>query len=487
MLDRKIRYCSLPEAIREHFLWGARSIVIAGTHGKTTTTALTGWVLTHGGARPERARRRHRAQLRRARLELPARAGARLRHRRRRVRQRVLRQDGEVPEVPARHRRRQQHRVRSRRHLRRPRRGDAGVPPARQPRAAPRAAAARRRQPGRAGAAGAAPCRASQTFGTARRRRLAGARPRAAGHGRRGSASARRGCRSARSRCRCSARTTCGTRWRPSPSPPRSGIGAERIAEGLRDVRRRQAAARGRRARPTASRSTTTSPTIRRPSPKRWPGCARRIPAARIWAVFEPRSASSCRRVFQDDFARAFARRRRSAARAGLSLDAAGGRAAVGAAARRDLTRARPVGAGGRSIDDIVAHDRPASTAPGDLVVVMSNGGFGGIHQKLLQALGASCSERRRSRSFAAGDSAALAGRVRGPDRSRRQRARRRAGRGAAGRSAIAGVRDVVPTFRSVAVYFDPLRTDVRRARGAGSRREARRPRRRATATRRRS
>jgi UDP-N-acetylmuramate: L-alanyl-gamma-D-glutamyl-meso-diaminopimelate ligase len=52
VLDRKIRYCSLPEAIREHFLWGARSVVIAGTHGKTTTTALTGWLLTHGGADP---------------------------------------------------------------------------------------------------------------------------------------------------------------------------------------------------------------------------------------------------------------------------------------------------------------------------------------------------------------------------------------------------------------------------------------------------
>src|SRR3989442_7963476 len=52
VLDRKIRYCSLPEAIREHFLWGAQSIVIAGTHGKTTTTALEGWVLTHGGVDP---------------------------------------------------------------------------------------------------------------------------------------------------------------------------------------------------------------------------------------------------------------------------------------------------------------------------------------------------------------------------------------------------------------------------------------------------
>jgi UDP-N-acetylmuramate: L-alanyl-gamma-D-glutamyl-meso-diaminopimelate ligase len=52
VLDRKIRYCSLPEAVRDHFLWGARSIVVAGTHGKTTTTSLTGWLLTHGGADP---------------------------------------------------------------------------------------------------------------------------------------------------------------------------------------------------------------------------------------------------------------------------------------------------------------------------------------------------------------------------------------------------------------------------------------------------
>jgi UDP-N-acetylmuramate: L-alanyl-gamma-D-glutamyl-meso-diaminopimelate ligase len=52
VLERKLRYCSLPEAIRDHFLWGARSIVLAGTHGKTTTTALTGWLLTHGGLDP---------------------------------------------------------------------------------------------------------------------------------------------------------------------------------------------------------------------------------------------------------------------------------------------------------------------------------------------------------------------------------------------------------------------------------------------------
>ncbi len=52
VLDRKIRYLSLPEAMRDEFLWNARAIVIAGTHGKTTTTALTGWLLTAGGLDP---------------------------------------------------------------------------------------------------------------------------------------------------------------------------------------------------------------------------------------------------------------------------------------------------------------------------------------------------------------------------------------------------------------------------------------------------
>jgi UDP-N-acetylmuramate: L-alanyl-gamma-D-glutamyl-meso-diaminopimelate ligase len=52
VLERKIRYCSLPEAIRDQFLWGARSVVLAGTHGKTTTTSLTGWLLAHGKLDP---------------------------------------------------------------------------------------------------------------------------------------------------------------------------------------------------------------------------------------------------------------------------------------------------------------------------------------------------------------------------------------------------------------------------------------------------
>ena len=52
VLDRNLRYTSLPEAIRDHWLWDAHSVVIAGTHGKTTTTSMTGWLLTAGGADP---------------------------------------------------------------------------------------------------------------------------------------------------------------------------------------------------------------------------------------------------------------------------------------------------------------------------------------------------------------------------------------------------------------------------------------------------
>ena len=52
VLDRRQRYCSLPERIRDEFLWERRPIVVAGTHGKTTTTSLIAWVLTHAGLDP---------------------------------------------------------------------------------------------------------------------------------------------------------------------------------------------------------------------------------------------------------------------------------------------------------------------------------------------------------------------------------------------------------------------------------------------------
>ncbi len=45
MLERKLLYVSLPFALRELFIRGKYSCVVAGTHGKTTTSSLLSWVL----------------------------------------------------------------------------------------------------------------------------------------------------------------------------------------------------------------------------------------------------------------------------------------------------------------------------------------------------------------------------------------------------------------------------------------------------------
>jgi UDP-N-acetylmuramate: L-alanyl-gamma-D-glutamyl-meso-diaminopimelate ligase len=52
VLDHRLRCRSMPELIAERFLTGRHSIVVAGTHGKTTTTAMLGWVLHHAGRDP---------------------------------------------------------------------------------------------------------------------------------------------------------------------------------------------------------------------------------------------------------------------------------------------------------------------------------------------------------------------------------------------------------------------------------------------------
>jgi UDP-N-acetylmuramate: L-alanyl-gamma-D-glutamyl-meso-diaminopimelate ligase len=52
VLDHKLRYCSLPELLKEFFIRGKRSLVVSGTHGKTTTTSLLTWVFEHNGLNP---------------------------------------------------------------------------------------------------------------------------------------------------------------------------------------------------------------------------------------------------------------------------------------------------------------------------------------------------------------------------------------------------------------------------------------------------
>jgi UDP-N-acetylmuramate: L-alanyl-gamma-D-glutamyl-meso-diaminopimelate ligase len=51
-LDRRLLYRSLPEVLAEEFIRGRRSLVVAGTHGKTTTTSLAAWVMDRGRLDP---------------------------------------------------------------------------------------------------------------------------------------------------------------------------------------------------------------------------------------------------------------------------------------------------------------------------------------------------------------------------------------------------------------------------------------------------
>lgn len=52
VLDRRIPYCSMAQALRDFFLEGKEVIAVAGTHGKTTTTALLSHILVEAGFDP---------------------------------------------------------------------------------------------------------------------------------------------------------------------------------------------------------------------------------------------------------------------------------------------------------------------------------------------------------------------------------------------------------------------------------------------------
>src|SRR5215472_1680911 len=52
VLDQRIPFCSLPQILHDEFLVGKEVIVVAGTHGKTTTTSMLSWIFEAAGRRP---------------------------------------------------------------------------------------------------------------------------------------------------------------------------------------------------------------------------------------------------------------------------------------------------------------------------------------------------------------------------------------------------------------------------------------------------
>ena len=52
VLDQRIRFCSLPQILHDEFLRGKEVLVVAGTHGKTTTTSMLAWIFHTAGLQP---------------------------------------------------------------------------------------------------------------------------------------------------------------------------------------------------------------------------------------------------------------------------------------------------------------------------------------------------------------------------------------------------------------------------------------------------
>ena len=108
----------------------------------------------------------------------------------------------------------------------------------------------------------------------------------------------------------------------------------------------------------------------------------------RLIAVFEPRSWSSRLAVFQDDYAQAFEPAdyvviadvfdSQKVTEKGRALDTGRLIEAISQQGKPALTLP--------AADDIVAHLSPQLMS-GDVVAIMSNGGFGGIHEKILETL----------------------------------------------------------------------------------------------------
>ena len=382
VLDAGLRYASLPETIRDQWLWDAHSIVIAGTHGKTTTTSITGWLLTAAGADPTvliggiaHNFGSNGASYRIGRGTAFVIEGDEYDSAYFDKTAKFLKY---LPDIAVINNIEFDHadiyanlddvRLAFKRLVNLVPRNGLVLLGSDSPDAAALAPAARSRV---------------QTFGLAE-----GAEWRAA-----------------------DIRVTDGTRFRVSRGAQDLGdftmallgehnvrnalaaiavgadlgVGIDKLRSGLAEFKgvKRRLEVVGESKGVTvyddfAHHPTAVDETLR--------AIRRAAPGRRVWAIFEPRSASSCRRVFQDDFARAFA----------------GADQVVLASVFRSSLPPEERLSESRLIEDLARQNVPARHLPtvdaivaavageareGDVIVVMSNGGFGGIHRKLLDAL----------------------------------------------------------------------------------------------------
>jgi UDP-N-acetylmuramate: L-alanyl-gamma-D-glutamyl-meso-diaminopimelate ligase len=109
-------------------------------------------------------------------------------------------------------------------------------------------------------------------------------------------------------------------------------------------------------------------------------------PTERIWAIFEPRSASSCLKVFQKDFVDAL-RVANEVVLAAVFRDRIAEDKRL--SPQQIVEDLRSEGTSARFVPTTqgIVEQVAADAKSGDLIVVMSNGGFDNIHDRLLSAL----------------------------------------------------------------------------------------------------
>ena len=113
-----------------------------------------------------------------------------------------------------------------------------------------------------------------------------------------------------------------------------------------------------------------------------------KYPREKIWAIFEPRSNTTRRNVFQNELAGAFADADAVVVSEVARLEQIAPEERLNPEKlMQDLKEAGKNAAYLPDVDAIVAHVAQDAQG-GDIVCVFSNGGFGGIHGKLLERLG---------------------------------------------------------------------------------------------------
>jgi UDP-N-acetylmuramate: L-alanyl-gamma-D-glutamyl-meso-diaminopimelate ligase len=112
----------------------------------------------------------------------------------------------------------------------------------------------------------------------------------------------------------------------------------------------------------------------------RWPG-------RRLWAIFEPRSNTMRRKVFEADLATSLATADAAVLGAVNRASLLGDEERLSPARVLDFVRRAGRKAEGFDSAEEIAEYLAAETRPGDLVLVMSNGSFDGLCGKLLGRL----------------------------------------------------------------------------------------------------